>query len=936
MSKKQKEDWEILDLDLNSIDENELSEYSNDEAEEIEMSEEISEYAGSDYYEENEYISDEENITENDLTEEYNGIDCSEAEYGETEYEEYESEETEYTESEYYEEGDAEETDFSDSEYKASEEYADEDIEFLDSDEIPEDEVLFVRKKDKKRKARGKRKSFNMYQLSVAIIALLIVVVGAVLIVEFNNQKRLKDEYRQISELGLQYASLGTIGNDGLALLGQYARDVLSGSEDETVDVDTSTIAVSFVSLSKDIKIKFFASGMIVTGKEFEVELKSVDSDDVITLVDDDKDGIIYADNLEPGDYEATVAPMDGISFVPNNITVTIKAELQYQAIDVAGEITVAAANDVEDTVEKDIEIEEEDVLEDTVDWVESTRVTADGSDGYKVIDKSSIKEPSLLTARNNNSIFENVGILGDNGYPVSLFQLQNLVRDDSTSDNSVSENESTGSIVSYQIAITDGKDTYYTGYTDENNPMKATVTKLCEGNTSTVDNPSLSWSSSNTSVATVNNGVITGVSAGTTDITAVYTADGIQYTVSRTIKIEEDKPQYVNLAGSISVTTGTPVELVANGVYVSGRTMPISEMSWKMEDETIATFDKTTGKITGLKAGTTTLTGYMGSSCDSSYKNDSITVTVTLSSDDQALETLKNDKTTPLYTKDSNEKVYIKNSSGSYVVATYSDYYTESTFYVEAPVTYIYTGWQTINGNTYFYDKNHNKVCGDQVIQGIQYHFTNDGILAMDSSGKRGIDVSVYQGNINWTEVKNSGIEFVIIRAGYRGYTQGALKEDANFKTNMSGAIAAGLKVGVYYVTQAVNEAEAVEEASAVISLVKDYGVSYPIFIDIETSGGHGSGRADNLSSATRTAVCKAFCETIRNSGYTAGVYANKSWWTNQLDYNQLNGYIVWLAQYASAPTLSGRYDIWQHSSQGSVSGISGNVDLNISYLGY
>ena len=159
---------------------------------------------------------------------------------------------------------------------------------------------------------------------------------------------------------------------------------------------------------------------------------------------------------------------------------------------------------------------------------------------------------------------------------------------------------------------------------------------------------------------------------------------------------------------------------------------------------------------------------------------------------------------------------------------------------------------------------------------------------------------------------------------------------EDPKYRTNIQGAIAAGLKVGVYYFSQAVNEIEAVEEASAVLGMISGYKITYPVFIDVEYSNSNKDGRADNLSVAQRTAVAKAFCQTIQNGGYRAGVYANKTWLTSFLDMNQLNGYKVWLAQYAKEVTYKGRYDMWQYSATGKISGISGNVDLNLSYLNY
>lgn len=112
----------------------------------------------------------------------------------------------------------------------------------------------------------------------------------------------------------------------------------------------------------------------------------------------------------------------------------------------------------------------------------------------------------------------------------------------------------------------------------------------------------------------------------------------------------------------------------------------------------------------------------------------------------------------------------------------------------------------------------------------------------------------------------------------------------------------------------------------------IKNYKISYPVFLDVEASGG----RADGIDKARRTAVCKAFCETIQRNGYTAGIYANKTWLNDKINASSLSAYKIWLAQYASAPTYTGRYDLWQYKSTGRVSGISGDVDLNFSYLGY
>lgn len=199
-------------------------------------------------------------------------------------------------------------------------------------------------------------------------------------------------------------------------------------------------------------------------------------------------------------------------------------------------------------------------------------------------------------------------------------------------------------------------------------------------------------------------------------------------------------------------------------------------------------------------------------------------------------------------------------------------------------------------------------------------------------SSGtKIGIDVSKWNGEIDWDKVKAAGVEFAIVRAGYRGSKTGSLVEDPYFKTNMKGAAASGIPVGVYFFTQAVNEVEAVEEASAVIELVREYELEFPIFIDTEGAGGNG--RADGLDVETRTLVCEAFCRTIENAGYEAGVYASHWWYLNMVQVEQLERYFIWLAEYKSETNYARKYGMWQYTSKGQVDGIDGNVDMNIYY---
>ena len=267
----------------------------------------------------------------------------------------------------------------------------------------------------------------------------------------------------------------------------------------------------------------------------------------------------------------------------------------------------------------------------------------------------------------------------------------------------------------------------------------------------------------------------------------------------------------------------------------------------------------------------------------------------------------------------------------GNYRLAKYADKDKFSTFYKKV-IEYVYTGWQNIDGRSYFYTKDHEKVTGDQVIGGVEYHFNSDGSLDV-GSGTLGIDVSKYQPSINWASVKASGIDFVIIRCGYRGSSTGALIQDPYYTSHIKGAKNAGLRVGVYFFSTALTEAEAVEEASMCAELCKGYGINYPVFLDVESSNRPGY---NGLSREQRTANIQAFCKTIASAGYTPGLYANKTWLSEKINTGSLSCKI-WLAQYnANGPTYSGRYDIWQYTSKGHVDGISGNVDMNKSFLKY
>lgn len=244
-----------------------------------------------------------------------------------------------------------------------------------------------------------------------------------------------------------------------------------------------------------------------------------------------------------------------------------------------------------------------------------------------------------------------------------------------------------------------------------------------------------------------------------------------------------------------------------------------------------------------------------------------------------------------------------------------------------EKTVTVTYkNGWHTENGKTYFYDANGNKLTNvTKRIGGISYTFGSDGQLMPTGTG---IDVSKWQGNIDWATTSNA-VSFAIIRCGYRG-SSGGIAMDPKFLQNMKGAKAHGVRVGVYFYSKATNEAMAVEEASAALAFVQQAGggLTLPIYFDMEDACQKGLSKEEN------TAIANAFCATVAAGGHSAGVYASKSWFDNRMNAGSIGGnYSIWVARYNTYLGYSGRYNMWQYSSKGSIPGISGNVDLNIAY---
>ena len=204
-------------------------------------------------------------------------------------------------------------------------------------------------------------------------------------------------------------------------------------------------------------------------------------------------------------------------------------------------------------------------------------------------------------------------------------------------------------------------------------------------------------------------------------------------------------------------------------------------------------------------------------------------------------------------------------------------------------------------------------------------YSYQAPGVTAL-----AGVDVSSYQGVIDWPAVKAAGADFAMVRVGFRGYGTGALVEDEAFSRNAGEAAAAGLTVGAYFYSQAVTEAEAAEEARFVTDRLRNTDVSGPIAYDLEFYTADQA-RTDGLTGEQATRNALAFCQVIRQAGYEPAVYMNLHWAGSMYGMEELADLPVWLASYGPAPSLDRGITLWQYSESGTVDGITGPVDLDL-----
>lgn len=858
----------------------------------------------------------------------------------------------------------------------------------------------------KKIKVQHKKKNaFEKFILKLSWMDAVIGITGvlAAVILVFvlgfwmNNNSKVKD-LGEFTTIGMQLSDMDTIGRNGInRIVSTSGGDVIGEAfiPSEEGEEEAVMVSVNFTSIEKDLKIKFSdkTNDKLLTGVAFELEVVTP-SNETLTWIDEDKDGLIYQEGLKGGAYMITIKSVGDFSFPTDPTKVMVKDKISYQVINVLDEIKTEDEINVavEDTQDKD-NIEEETLLADTVKWVPSEKKVTGGADGYAQVDKTTITDPMTLTSASLGG-YRKVDNISEPGITIETGQSKTVTLTGSEEPDKYSKYEYSWSASEGLTVSGSGRNATITaGNTAGNGTVTCTVIKTkvttenpgessseettenapapaAETVTDThtfaveikapaatgyvkgvsLDSTSLevklgatatlkatvagegtgydtavTWSSSDEKIATVKDGVITPVAAGEATITVTTAGkdkDGKTGTFTATCKV------VVKAAGDLTLKLNAEkAEVLVGETYTIVPTVENYQkektVKYTVDKKDIATVDDK-GVVTGVAKGTAVVTV---TTTENGKDGKPLTAKVTI--------TVKSNpkKDTKTLLKDaSGKQVYIKDANGKYVQAKWADYYTATAFYIEAEPTYTYYGWQTLNGKTYFFDENGKKVTGEQVISGVKYNFASDGSLSMNG-GVLGIDVSKWQGTIDWNAVKSSGISFVVIRCGYRGSSTGVLVKDPMFEANIKGATKAGLKVGLYFFSQAVNEKEAVEEASMAIALAKDYKISYPIFIDTEWTSG---GRANGISKDTRTAVCKAFCETIKSAGYTPGVYACKSWYQDSLNVSTLNGYKIWLAQYASQPTYSGRYDMWQYTDKGKVNGISTSVDMNISYLGY
>lgn len=209
-------------------------------------------------------------------------------------------------------------------------------------------------------------------------------------------------------------------------------------------------------------------------------------------------------------------------------------------------------------------------------------------------------------------------------------------------------------------------------------------------------------------------------------------------------------------------------------------------------------------------------------------------------------------------------------------------------------------------------------------------FQYYGDYLTCISGESIMGIDVSRYQGNIDWEQVRDAGVEFAIIRVGGRNYSgDGEIYADINAYQNYTGAKAAGIKVGVYFFAQAINVTEAREEAAYVLTAIQDWELDMPVVYDWEYVNSRA--RTANMDITTLTNCTREFCRLVQEAGYEAMVYFNPTHSEKRVDLEALMDYKFWLAMYSDRMTYPYKIDMWQYTDQGTIPGIDGFVDINL-----
>lgn len=621
------------------------------------------------------------------------------------------------------------------------------------------------------------------------------------------------------------------------------------------------------------------------------------------TYTDEDNDGLIYLNKLKAGDVTVAYIPTDAtkeyaaVSYLNK---MTVKGKLEYKKVDVAKEIDTSAP----DVAAPDRVVEA--TLKDTVEYVErSTKKEARyveagvanapqaGSASGSAVVTLSVKSSSrrkrggyALHLTDPMSIFNHSAIS-----TVGIRTMSQMVLLADNETGTVTAEQVAELKTKYEEALKEYEEAKAKADANPSDALKASA----DDKKAILDTAKSNYDAANAAYqkqqdaakeeeAKDNTPSSLTIQMGSVNNVTVYnTADGTGRTASFKVTPTATDGAGTNLTGTVTAVAASGDFKVSN----NGNEITVTAGGSDVQNGTI-TYTVSIGNVTAT--GSQAMVNVVSSQALHDAEGNAL---------------YKDDKGTP---------------------ATMADYKSGAKFYSKKETT-TYYGWQSLNGKSYYYDKNGKTVSGEQVIHGVKYNFGSDGQLMISGTG---IDVSKYQGNINWAAA-SSAISFAVVRVGYRSIGTGALNIDPKGVQNIQGAKAHGITTGAYFYSTAQSEAQAVEEASLAIQQVQAAGgVSMPIFIDWE-----GNSRTNAVDANTAAAIINAFCTTVRNSGYRAGLYSDKNHLTHKINMGNVSGgTVIWCAQYNTRCTYSGHYDMWQYTSKGSVPGINGNVDMNQSFF--